>query len=250
MNNPSTIAVGPLDEQCTGDQWIARLNTDVVEQILALLDPWSLLQFTLVCKPFYEIFFNDRVLWAHTLQTLAAQECLAPHSFDHPKFHTPAALRRIATRFYRFTDAIVEPNRLLRAHVDEYQLGQLTVGVNKVAVDHDDGVLLPGGRWLLSVVTESEEGPDGWPRYLSCWDLLGAVDGTLVSAASIPLEGGIWGEAGTAGMRTHMCEGGKAVAIAFLFVGSVEDNGCANPCHIFPIACSHCSVIGVGMIPW
>ncbi|KAF8317386.1 hypothetical protein DL93DRAFT_561191 [Clavulina sp. PMI_390] len=215
-----------INTQTTGERWIQRVNMDVVEHTLNFLDPWSLLQFTSACKSFHELFFDDRVLWSRVFRIFAAQNCLAPHSFDHPKFDSTSALRLAAIRFYRIADAVANPSRSLNIHTQEYRLDLRNSRITRdpySSIYQLGDILLPGGRWLLSAISESKMGTTD--THLSCTDLLSAVNGKLEPAASITFEGIILQQSFTGIAKVQMCEDRKSVVIACSFLSVFRSEG-------------------------
>ncbi|KAF8323163.1 hypothetical protein DL93DRAFT_2070685, partial [Clavulina sp. PMI_390] len=178
------------------------------------------------CRSFHELFFNDRVLWTHVFRKFIAHHCLAPHSFDLPIIYSAFALRQAATRFYRIADEIAGPDRPMTFDTYEYQLELFASGI----IRHDNNrfyhlgdALLPGGRWLLSVVGEMT--PEGISTHLCCSDLFSAVDGKLEPITYITFNGVLLQTTSTGVVKIQLCEGGDSVAIACLFAFGFRSGG-------------------------
>ncbi|KAF8323161.1 hypothetical protein DL93DRAFT_633624 [Clavulina sp. PMI_390] len=171
-------------------EWLSRLPFDIFEQVIALLDAYSLLQLTHTCNRFRDSFLQDSVLWGKLLRGFAIEHCLAPHSFSHPKFASPQAVIRLTSRPRRIIEAVSNQNTHLQIRHCSYNLELQSLFQTSQPVGHVGGILLPGGRWYLSLATLAEDKPSNVTddMQIFCWDVLAAVDGNMQPVAHAPLK--------------------------------------------------------------
>ncbi|KAF8323162.1 hypothetical protein DL93DRAFT_633515 [Clavulina sp. PMI_390] len=169
----------PLD----GSEGIQMLPFDILEHILRLLDPCSLFQLASTCRYYRDILSEDTALWSRALREFSTENCLAPHSFSHSSFSSPSAARRIISRPRRILEAISNEDR--RLDVRPLTL-TLIPDTPPGSIKHIDGVLLPGGRWYLSLAVPADPHTmnPACRVQIFCWDLLEAVDSTITKPSA------------------------------------------------------------------
>ncbi|KAF8305062.1 hypothetical protein DL93DRAFT_376982 [Clavulina sp. PMI_390] len=191
--------------------WLLKINVDVIVCITAWLDPLSILQLSCTCKIFHAAISDDRFIWRRALHEVIDEYCVAPHSFGEM---STSDLKRFSTRPGRLSDSLRISSRPLQARTTEYDLDYSSIIPPRVDSSdtaslgkcvHLGSRLLPGGRWIISFISNFEEKATylgqimsllharymagdrlAYPQHATLFSLLGPRD-LMFQSSSMPL---------------------------------------------------------------